>query len=251
MNKTTLAFLFGLLILPGETRVEAIHAVSTSMPTRTTSPTMTSQVGEIVRGPRGKSQIALTFDAGAEAECFYDLIATLEQTNVHSTFFITGNWAQRNRDCATGITQHKHEVGNHTWNHLNLVRQNDQVVREEISRAEVILTALTGRNPKPLWRAPYGERDRRVLRIANSLGYRSIYWTLDSLDSVEPVKAPDFLINRVTNRSDADLDGAIILMHVGVKSTAEALPAIISNLQARGFQLVTVSKLLETARLAR
>ena len=207
--------------------------------------TATGPFGEIVRGPRGKSKIAITFDAGAEAECFDDLIAALKSANVHSTFFITGNWAQKNRDCAAAITKHDHEVGNHTWNHPNLTKQPDNIVREEISRAEVILDELTGQSPRPLWRAPYGERDDRVLRIASNLGYRSIYWTLDSLDGVEPVKTSQFLIDRITRKSDLELDGAIILMHVGVRSTAEALPAIISNLQGRGFRLVTVSKLLE------
>ena len=144
--------------------------------------------GEIVRGPRGKSEIALTFDAGAEAECFEDLIVALESAKVHSTFFVTGNWAQKNRDCAAAITKHGHEVGNHTWNHPNLTQQTDNIVREEISRAEVILNELTGQSPRPLWRAPYGERDARVLRIASNLGYRSIYWTFDSLDGVEPIK---------------------------------------------------------------
>lgn len=202
--------------------------------------------GEIVRGPRGKSEIALTFDAGAEAECFEDLITALESAKVHSTFFVTGNWAQKNRDCAAAITKHGHEVGNHTWNHPNLTQQPDAVVREEISRAEVILNELTGQSPRPLWRAPYGERDARVLKIASNLGYRSIYWTFDSLDGVEPIKTTQFLIERITSKTDDQLDGAIILMHVGVRSTADALPAIIGNLQGRGFRLVTVSKLLES-----
>jgi peptidoglycan/xylan/chitin deacetylase (PgdA/CDA1 family) len=78
-----------------------------------------------------------------------------------------------------------------------------------------------------------------------NLGYRSIYWTIDSLDGVEPAKTPQFLIDRITSNSDAQLDGAIILMHVGEKSTAEALPAIIANLQGRGFHFVTISKLLQ------
>jgi peptidoglycan/xylan/chitin deacetylase (PgdA/CDA1 family) len=45
-------------------------------------------------------------------------------------------------------------------------------------------------------------------------------------------------------KTDTELDGAIILMHVGERCTADALPAIISNLQARGFHLVTISTLL-------
>jgi peptidoglycan/xylan/chitin deacetylase (PgdA/CDA1 family) len=127
-----------------------------------------------------------------------------------------------------------------------LTKQPDNVVREEISRAEVFLTELTGQSPRPRWRAPYGERDERVLRIASNLGYRSIYWTIDSLDSVEPVKTSPFLIDRITRKSDQELDGTIILMHVGVRSTTEALPVIIANLKRRGFRLVTVSELLRT-----
>jgi peptidoglycan/xylan/chitin deacetylase (PgdA/CDA1 family) len=204
-----------------------------------------SQTDEVVRGPRGRQQIALTFDAGANAECFDDLIATLEAAHVHSTFFITGNFAQRNEQCAKAITKHGHELGNHTWTHADLTKQPDDVVREEIMRADMLLTDIARQSPRPRWRAPFGARNDRVLRIAATLGYRSIYWTIDSLDSMEPRKSPEFLINRITGKTDAELDGAIILMHVGEKSTADALPAIIANLQGRGFRLVTISKLLE------
>ncbi len=199
---------------------------------------------EIVRGPRGQSEIALTFDAGGEVECFEDLIAALARAHVHSTFFITGKWAFANPECAKAITRHGHEVGNHTWSHFDLTQQPDAVVREELQSAEVFLSNLCGQNPRPLWRAPFGARNERVLNLAHSLGYRSIYWTLDSLDSVAPPKSVAFLIDRITNRSDEQLDGAIILMHVGERSTAEALPVIIANLQGRGFKLVTVSTLV-------
>ena len=208
-------------------------------------------LGEVIRGPRGKSHIAITFDGGANAECFEDLIAALEKARVRSTFFITGNFAQRNVECAKAITKHGHEIGNHTWSHADLTKQPDEFVREEITRAEILLTDISGQSPRPRLRAPFGERDERVLRIAANLGYRSIYWTIDSLDSVEPRKTPEFLIDRITSKTDAELDGAIILMHVGIKSTAEALPAIIENLQERGFKLVTVSTLLGSARQRR
>ena len=86
---------------------------------------------EVVRGPIGKWQIAITFDAGANADCFEDLIGALEKAHVHSTFFITGNWAQRNRECAAAITKHGHEVGNHTWNHLDLTKQSDDACEKK------------------------------------------------------------------------------------------------------------------------
>jgi peptidoglycan/xylan/chitin deacetylase (PgdA/CDA1 family) len=247
------AFLTGLLVISGETLLYGGRSDSTPKAVLAISkPTKLARTSiEIERGPRGKSQIALTFDAGANAECFQDLIAALERAHVHSTFFITGNWAQRNIDCAKAITKHGHEIGNHTWNHLDLTKYSDEIVREEITRAEDLLTEISGQTPRPRWRAPFGARDQRVLRIAANLGYRSIYWTIDSLDSMEPRKTPQFLIDQITKVTDDQLDGSIVLMHVGIQSTADALPAIIANLQERGFRLVTVSQLLESASKAR
>jgi peptidoglycan/xylan/chitin deacetylase (PgdA/CDA1 family) len=207
-------------------------------------PRVADSFNEVTRGPRGKSEIALTFDGGAEAECFDDLITALANANVHSTFFITGRFANAHADCAAAITKHGHEVANHTWSHLALTKESDAVIRDELSRAEEQIARVSGQNPKPLWRAPYGDRDARVLGVAANLGYRSIYWSIDSLDSVEPKKTPQFLIDRIAGKSDSDLYGAIILLHVGESITADALPAIIANLQGRGFRLVTVSKLL-------
>ena len=207
----------------------------------------TGKLGEVDRGPRGKKEIALTFDGGAEAECFDDLITALANAHASSTFFITRRFVHDHADCAAEITKRGHEIGNHTWSHLNLTQQSDDVVRDEIIRAEGAIVQVSGQSPRPRFRAPYGLRDKRVLKIASNLGYRSIYWTFDSLDGVEPVKTTQFLIEGITNKTDEQLDGAIILMHVGVRSTAEALPVIVSNLQSRGFHLVTVSKLLEPA----
>lgn len=244
--KTTIRF--GLLLpVAIVTAIHMVLAAKLPPPISTTEKAIRTS-NEIERGPRGKHQIAITFDAGANAECFEDLIATLDAAHVRSTFFITGNFAQRNEQCARAITKHGHEIGNHTWTHADLTKQTDEAIREEILRGEMLLTDIAKQSPRPRLRAPFGERNNHVLQIAASLGYRSIYWTLDSLDSLEPRKTAEFLIDRITGKSDAELDGAIILMHVGEKSTADALPVIIANLQGRGFKLVTVSELLGVSR---
>jgi peptidoglycan/xylan/chitin deacetylase (PgdA/CDA1 family) len=240
----TVKFLAVFLLLWSCSYLQASHPKSDKT-SRITASESARPFGEVDRGPRGKSEIALTFDAGADAECFEDLITALEGAHVNSTFFITGRFVHEHKDCAAEITKRGHEIGNHTWSHLNLTEQSDDMVRDEITRTERAIVQASGQSPRLRFRAPYGIRDERVLKIASNLGYRSIYWTLDSLDGVEPTKTPQFLIDRITSRSDAELDGAIILMHVGVRSTADALPAIIANLQERGFHLVTISKLLQ------
>ena len=243
----TIVFVAAVLVsICASSFLYAIHVKSESDEnTRPAQKEKIGKLGEVDRGPRGKHEIALTFDAGAEAECFDDLIAALANAHASSTFFVSGRFVHDHADCAAEITKHGHEVGNHTWSHLNLTQQSDDVVRDEIMRAERAIVQASGQTPRPRFRAPYGLRDERVLKIASNLGYRSIYWTIDSLDGVEPTKSSQFLIDRITSKSDADLDGAIILMHVGVRSTADALPAVIANLQGRGFQLVTISKLLQ------
>jgi peptidoglycan/xylan/chitin deacetylase (PgdA/CDA1 family) len=242
----TTTFLTSFLLWWGCSLLRASHPASLEKAQRTGAQDA-GPLGEVTRGPIGKSEIALTFDAGAEAECFDDLITALENAHVNSTFFIAGRFTHEHADCASEITKRGHEIGNHTWSHLNLTQEPDDVVRDEIVGAERAIVQASGQSPKPRWRAPYGARDERVLKIARNLGYRSIYWTLDSLDRVEPAKTPQFRIDRITSKSDTELDGAIILLHVGVRSTADALPAIIANLQGRGFRLVTISGVLESA----
>lgn len=245
----TIALVAAVLFwIGGSSFLYAIHVKSeTGEKNRPAQNEKIGKLGEVDRGPSGKNEIALTFDAGAEAQCFDDLITALAIAHASSTFFITGKFVHDHADCAAEITKHRHEVGNHTWSHLDLTQQPDEVVRDEIMRAERAIARVSGQNSKPRFRAPYGIRDERVLKIATNLGYRSIYWTLDSLDGVEPAKSSQFLIDRITSKSDAELDGAIILLHVGVRSTADALPSIVANLQGRGFRLVTISQLLEPA----
>ena len=156
------------LVLAGSSFVYATRVAPGTENCSSASPETAGPFGEVIRGPRGKSEIALTFDGGADAECFEDLIGALERAHVNSTFFITGRFTQEHADCAAEITKHGHEIGNHTWSHLNLTEQSDDVVRDEILRAERAIARVSGQSPRPRWRAPYGERDDRVLKIANT-----------------------------------------------------------------------------------
>jgi peptidoglycan/xylan/chitin deacetylase (PgdA/CDA1 family) len=200
---------------------------------------------EIVRGPANLPEVSLTFDAGGEATGLLQLLDELDHGKVKTTFFITGRWASEHPELVREICRRGHELGNHTWSHPDLTRLPNEKIKEEIVRAEDLLSQISGRTPQPLFRAPYGARNERVLRLIGGLGYRSIYWTLDSLDSDAPPKSEKFLTDRVCRPSNADLNGAIILMHVGEPATVAAVPAIVSNLQGRGLKFVSVSNLLK------
>ena len=97
------------LVLSGSSFVCAIR-VAPDKRSQLASPETAGSFSEVIRGPRGKSQIAFTFDAGAEAECFEDLITALANAHANATFFITGRFTQEHADCAatnsaTGLSQ--------------------------------------------------------------------------------------------------------------------------------------------------
>ena len=205
-------------------------------------------LSEVVRGAPWRRQIALTFDGGSGADALPELLAALRGASVKCTFFLTGEWVQRYPNSAKQIVTEGHEIGNHTWSHPDLSTLSDRDISWEIERADAAIQAFYGQSTRPLFRAPFGARNNRVLRVVHALGYRSVYWSLDSLDSVGVAKSSSFIVAMVTSQPDKILDGAIVLLHVGNTSTARALPEILRVLKARHFEFVSVTRLIPSLR---
>ena len=206
---------------------------------------------EIWRGVRGRRQIALTFDAGGETDGIYSLLAALKEEDAPATFFVTGQFVQKNPDVVRDISADGFVIHNHSWSHPDFTKLSEESIHAELGKTAQIIADVTGRPAYPYWRPPFGERDPRVLRAAASAGFQSVYWTIDSLDSVGEKKSPEFIVQRVLQypraRGDVNrfLDGAVILMHVGEPLTAAAVPRLVHDLRQRGFKLVTVDDLMK------
>ena len=201
-------------------------------------------LSEIFRGPTGRKYVALTFDAGGGTGNPALILKTLRERNQKLTFFLTGLWVAQNPAYARQIAADGHEIANHTYSHPDLTTLSDAEVTREITLGAQTIAAGTGVTPTFYFRSPYGAENRRTITIANNLGYRPVFWTLDTLDSVGEPKSADFLINRVRNQSDTSLDGGIILIHVGNLTSAQALGAILDNFKARSFTVVTLSQMM-------
>lgn len=202
-------------------------------------------LSEVLRGRPGKKEIAITLDAGSTAVAFTKELEALDKYHVKVTFFMTGMWVRENPQYAQEIAKDGQEIANHTFDHPDLTKVSDDKVIQEITQGANIIESVTGVVPKPLFRFPYGSYNGHTMKLLNNLGYRSIYWTYDSLDSVGKPKTSQEIYKIVTSISDAKLDGAIILMHLGNLTSGEALGPIIENLQGRGFKIVTISELLQ------
>lgn len=196
---------------------------------------------EFARGSASSSEIALTFDAGASPAPTPKILDVLAKYNVHSTFFLTGKWIAKNPKLSRRIVTEGHEIGNHTYSHKSLTDLDEGKITDEVEKTDKLVEELTGHSTKPLLRVPYGARDDRVKRILAELGYRSIYWDLDSWDSVKKGITPEEIEQRVLGKVR---NGSIVLLHCGSDATADALDSLLEKLIADGYRPVTVSELM-------
>jgi peptidoglycan/xylan/chitin deacetylase (PgdA/CDA1 family) len=227
-----------LPVLPGRALIIPRLAGRTSQLQNT--PTLISH------GTNSRTLIALTLDAGGASEPTPAILAALRERNLQVTFFLTGDWIAKNPELARQIVADGHEIANHTTSHPDLRELSDAEIQRELATTDQRMREITGAGTRPFFRPPYGAYNQRVLQVVQSEGYLPIYWTLDSLDSVGEPKSPAFLIERVTTKLPSDqLAGAIILMHCGFESTAEALPAILDRFAAMGYTVTTISQVLE------
>jgi peptidoglycan/xylan/chitin deacetylase (PgdA/CDA1 family) len=204
---------------------------------------------EWTRLPTTRRVVALTFDGGSGAQGVPLILDTLSREHVPGTFFLTGRWVATYPELARRIAaQPGNAIGNHTMSHPQLTGLSDDAGRREVTDADGWFHDVIGRDPRPLFRFPYGASDARTIHVVNSLGYRGIRWTIDTLGWEG--RSGGQSVDSVTARAlEAAQPGEIVLMHVGASpdgSTldADALGRVIDELRRRGYAFVSVREFL-------
>ncbi|GGA51868.1 polysaccharide deacetylase family sporulation protein PdaB [Paenibacillus physcomitrellae] len=191
-----------------------------------------------------KKMIALTFDISWGEKRAEPILKVLKDKDVQkATFFLSSPWSQTHPEIVKDIQSKGFEIGSHGHKYENYSQLTEEEIANQLKSAHTILTDLTGEAPK-LLRLPNGDFDKRVLRIADGMGYTVIQWDTDSQDYMN--KGAEDIVNRVVSKAHP---GDIVLLHASdiAKYTEEALPAIIDELRAKGYEFVSVSDLLDQA----
>lgn len=183
--------------------------------------------------------MALTFDCGSVLGPSLSILDTLKHYNLRVTFFMTGQYAEKYPDVVRRMVADGHEMANHSATHPDFTKMNDQQIRDELLYTEQLVMQLTGKSTKPWMRMPFGARNERVWNVVSGEGYTSVFWSLDSGDWLADATTAS-VRNRVLERTT---NGGVVVHHCAANQTAEALPAIVEGLQARGHRIVTVSSL--------
>ncbi|MEZ0326207.1 MAG: polysaccharide deacetylase family protein [Fimbriimonas sp.] len=205
-----------------------------------------TEKGLLRRGESSFKTVAITIDDGPHGQSCEQILDALAAQQVTATFFVVGSRVDKESSLVRRMIDEGHEVGNHTMTHPRLDTLSAREVRHELLACQSSIRRATGREVA-LFRPPGMRSNLQVLSTARSLGYTTIDWTLGAKDfigsngigeQVEP--EPALIARRVLTGAS---NGSIILLH-DAPATAKAMPAILSGLKARGFQIITLTQML-------
>ena len=193
-------------------------------------------------GDVGEKVLYLTFDAGYENGCTAQILDTLKEKQVSAAFFLVGNYIQRSPDLVRRMVDEGHIVGNHTMHHYDMSKLSDKAAfSKELTDLEALYQETTGRELPKFYRPPQGIYSEENLKMAQELGYKTVFWSLAYVDwnnDAQPTKEAAFakLLPRTHN-------GAVVLLHSTSKTNVEILGELIDKWKADGYRFGTLDEL--------
>lgn len=191
------------------------------------------------QGDQNSKKVALTFDDGpvlAKTEKILDILHDLQ---VPAAFFCIGNRVKQHPETLKRIHSEGHIVGNHSYWHGKMFDlQPASRILKELKDTDAIVNEAISLRPK-FFRPPYGVTNPMVAASILEGGYKTIGWSLRSMDTI--TKDPRKLFSKVTRSLTG---GDIILFHDFCDSTIEILPEYIKFIRENGFTIVRLDTLL-------
>lgn len=195
-------------------------------------------------------QLALTFDDGPNDPHTFQLLDLLAQHQAKATFFLIGKYVRRRPEIARAIQSAGHAIGNHTYNHPNLIFCSPASVRRELEDCRSALEDALGKF-QPLFRPPFGGRLPHVLQISRSLGLMPVMWSITGYDW--NADSPESILTHVFKQMNTGRKGRgeIILLHdgghlafgVNRSHTVEATRRLLEKYSSEGREFVSIPDL--------
>lgn len=181
--------------------------------------------------------VALTFDDGPSRANDGRIVETLQKYGAHATFFVLGDRARVDGDILQMYLAAGCEIGSHSWNHPQLSKMKWDEIERQLSKTNKTVSKLTGGYQIQLLRPPYGSISNTMRK---KLDMPMILWSLDTLDW--KTRNTKKIFREVRKEVK---DGDIILMHDIYSTIADAVEKVVPWLQNKGYDILTVSELME------
>ncbi|MFF9398847.1 MULTISPECIES: polysaccharide deacetylase family protein [unclassified Streptomyces] len=195
---------------------------------------------QIDHGPRDRPRVALTFHGQGDPALARTVLAEAERARARITVLAVGSWLDEHPDMARRILDGGHDLGNHTWHHVDVCALGETEAYAEITGCAERLRRLTGSIGS--WFRPSRARYATPLvqRLAARVGYPHVLsYDVDSLDFTSPGAAA------VSRKVAGEIrNGSVVSLHLGYADTVAALPLLLTEIDRRGLRAVTTTELL-------
>lgn len=179
-------------------------------------------------------KICLTFDQGYENGYTKPILDVLKEKNAKAVFFLTGDYAERNKELVQRMIDEGHIIGNHGMKHASLPKLSVEDAKNEIMSLHDFVKEKYGYE-MTYFRPPCGEYSERSMAVCNELGYKTLLWSFAYPDW-DPNNQPDpsAAFDRITKAAHG---GEICLLHSVSKTNAEILPSVIDSFRKQGYEI--------------
>jgi len=196
-------------------------------------------------GTGDEKVIYLTFDAGYENGYMEGILDVLKETEVPAAFFLVGTYIRDNPELVSRMVSEGHIVGNHTMHHpdMSAISSKESFLKE-LSETEEQYMAVTGQEMPKYYRPPQGKYSEENLKMANELGYTTVFWSLAYVDwnvNSQPTKEQAFekLLPRMH-------PGAVLLLHSTSETNANILKDLIVEYKNMGYEFKCLDELTQS-----
>lgn len=182
----------------------------------------------------------LTFDCGYKYEDLTDrILNTLKEKDVEAAFFCTLSFLKEDPEGVQRMLEEGHIVGNHSTTHPDCTTISRTEFAEELLGVNNHMRVNYGYDTK-YFRFPTGAYSQNALDLANSLGYRSIFWSIAHADW-DPENQPGVQtsFDTVTSRLHP---GAVILLHSTSPDNADILGDLIDYARNKGYEFKSLDE---------
>ncbi|NLH86774.1 MAG: polysaccharide deacetylase family protein [Firmicutes bacterium] len=195
----------------------------------------------------GQKWAVLTFDDGPSASYTPAVLDILKDEGVHAVFFVIGIQAEARPELLTRIANEGHEIGNHTYSHLNPALASYEELVNEIERTSRIVEQATG-SPTVWFRPPGGSVSPDMLRAVESTRHEIVLWNVDTEDwrAARLADGDQLVVEAIAGTSIPEV--SVVLMHDGGgprNATVSALRPIIKYLKENGYRICSLMELAQ------
>ncbi len=190
---------------------------------------------------RAAKTVALTFDDGPGPST-RRVLKILRAHDVRATFFVVGEMVAARPAVLRQIAAEGHAIGNHSWSHSipdSSVGWKRKALAREIKRTQSVIRDVVGE--EPCYFRPPGGVVKGARRVCRAEQLSMALWSVDTRDWTTTSAAA------IRRRAKAGLaqQNPVVLLHDGGSAPAQtvrALPRIIADYKAKGYEFVTFSR---------